>query len=161
MVIIEGLHKFGVKDAILVVIDRLTKFGHFIPLSHTFSVQSVAKLFLDSIYKLHGSLSTLLLSEITKFLLANSERRCSKCWESLWTSLQLTTLNRMVKLCIWTRASKRIFVAWLQTHQSISSNGCPWLSISIIPIIIRLLKLLLRLYMGIHPLSVYESLSWC
>lgn len=51
---IEGLPKSGGKDVILVVVDRFTKYSHFLALSHPFSAQSVAKVFLDSIYKLHG-----------------------------------------------------------------------------------------------------------
>ena len=41
-------------DTILVVIDRLTKFGHVIALSHPFLAAQVAQVFLDHIYKLHG-----------------------------------------------------------------------------------------------------------
>jgi hypothetical protein len=38
----------------LVVVDKFSKFAHFIPLRHPFTTFSVAKLFLDNIYKLHG-----------------------------------------------------------------------------------------------------------
>lgn len=41
-------------NTILVVVDRLTKFSHFIPLTHPFSAKDIAQLFLDNIYKLHG-----------------------------------------------------------------------------------------------------------
>lgn len=40
---VEGLPKSSGRDSILVVVDRLTKFGHFIPLKHPYSVQVVAK----------------------------------------------------------------------------------------------------------------------
>jgi hypothetical protein len=51
---VEGLPKSRGKDVILVVVDRLTKYAHFIPLSHPYSVQKVADLFMENIIKLHG-----------------------------------------------------------------------------------------------------------
>lgn len=51
---IEGLPKSQGMDVIFVVVDKLTKYAHFIPLSHPYTVQSVAKAFIDNIIKLHG-----------------------------------------------------------------------------------------------------------
>ncbi len=51
---IESLPKSECKDTILVVVDRLTKNSHFLPLRHPFTAKEVARVFLDSIYKLHG-----------------------------------------------------------------------------------------------------------
>ena len=41
-------------DAIWVVVDRLTKSAHFIPMSMTMSMQQLVKLYIDNIVKLHG-----------------------------------------------------------------------------------------------------------
>lgn len=42
------------KTMIWVVVDRFTKYGHFVTLDHPISASSLAQVFLDSIYKLHG-----------------------------------------------------------------------------------------------------------
>ena len=51
---IEGLPKSNGMDVILVVVDRLTKYAHFLPMSHPYSVHKVAELFISNIFKLHG-----------------------------------------------------------------------------------------------------------
>ncbi|XP_020092846.1 uncharacterized protein LOC109713256 [Ananas comosus] len=51
---IEALPKSEGKDAIMVVVDRLTKYAHFVSLKHPFSAPVVARTFMDTIYKLHG-----------------------------------------------------------------------------------------------------------
>jgi hypothetical protein len=51
---IEGLPQYGRVNCILVVVDKFTKYAHLIPLKHPYTTASVAKVFLDNIYKLHG-----------------------------------------------------------------------------------------------------------
>jgi hypothetical protein len=50
----EGLPKSEGFDVIMVIVDRLTKVAHFVPLQHPFSAQQVAQAFWDNIIKLHG-----------------------------------------------------------------------------------------------------------
>jgi hypothetical protein len=55
---IEGFPKVGGKSVILTVVDRFSKFAHFITLGHPYSATSVAKAFFE------GSLVQLSVTEI-------------------------------------------------------------------------------------------------
>ena len=52
---IEGLPLSEGKDKILVVVDRLTKFAHFMAIRKTCTSKQIADIFCKNIYKLHGS----------------------------------------------------------------------------------------------------------
>jgi hypothetical protein len=51
--LIEGLPQSGSANCILVVVDKFNKFGHFIALKHPYTTTSVARVFMDRVYKLH------------------------------------------------------------------------------------------------------------
>lgn len=51
---IEGLPSSCNKTVIFVVVDRLSKYAHFLPLTHPYTTTTVAQVFLDNIFKLHG-----------------------------------------------------------------------------------------------------------
>jgi hypothetical protein len=59
---IEGLPTSKGSNCILVVVDKFSKYAHFIPLVHPFTALHVAKVFMDSVYKLHG-LPTAIISD--------------------------------------------------------------------------------------------------
>ncbi|KAL0423480.1 UNVERIFIED_CONTAM: hypothetical protein Sradi_0882800 [Sesamum radiatum] len=42
------------KNYILVVVEKLTKYAHFLPLTYPFTLEQVVKVFLNNIYRLHG-----------------------------------------------------------------------------------------------------------
>jgi hypothetical protein len=50
---IKGFMKVGGNSVILTMVDRFSKFTHFIPLSHLYSGNFVAKAFFDQIVRLH------------------------------------------------------------------------------------------------------------
>lgn len=41
-------------DAVLVVVDRLSKYGHFIPLKHSYFARTIAEVFVKEIVRLYG-----------------------------------------------------------------------------------------------------------
>ena len=47
-------------DAILVVVDKFTKMGHFIPTTEKTSAKGLARLFRDNVWKLHGLLDSII-----------------------------------------------------------------------------------------------------
>jgi transposase InsO family protein len=63
-------------DVILVVVDKFSKFSHFLGLSHPFSAATVAKLFMTSIYKLHG-MPAIIISDRDKIFI-------SQLWQDLF-----------------------------------------------------------------------------
>lgn len=65
---IEGLPNSHSKSLILVVVDRLSKYAHFIALSHPYTAITVAQVFLDFIYRLHGMPTTIVSDRDAVFM---------------------------------------------------------------------------------------------
>jgi hypothetical protein len=76
---LEGMPLSEHRNMILVVVDRFTKYAHFISLKHPINVQTVAKAFKDNIFKLHG-LPTVIVTDRDKIF-------TSKLWQDLFKSL--------------------------------------------------------------------------
>ncbi|GAU31427.1 hypothetical protein TSUD_221980 [Trifolium subterraneum] len=51
---ITGLPKSKGFEAILVVVDRLSKYSHFVPLKHPYTARSIAEVFCKEVVRLHG-----------------------------------------------------------------------------------------------------------
>lgn len=73
---IEGLPSSYGKEVILMVVNQLTKYGHFIGLGHPYTAPMVAQQFLDQVCKLHG-LPALIISDRNLVFL-------SKFWRELF-----------------------------------------------------------------------------
>jgi hypothetical protein len=54
MDLVEGFPCVGGKSVVLTVVDRFSKYVHFIPLGHPYTVVSITKVFFDNIVKLDG-----------------------------------------------------------------------------------------------------------
>ncbi|GJP82904.1 hypothetical protein CLOP_g13127 [Closterium sp. NIES-67] len=74
-------------DAILVVVDRLTKMAHFIACQQTITAEQTARLFLTNVIRLHGLPSAIISDRDPKFT--------SKFWRHQWdqfgTKLQFSS----------------------------------------------------------------------
>ena len=51
---IEGMPKSHCHDTILVVVDSLSKYAHFLALTHPFTAKVVADTFVEGVVMLHG-----------------------------------------------------------------------------------------------------------
>ena len=65
---ITGLPKVQEKDSILVVVDRITKYAHFYPISIHYKATQIAELFFKEIFKLHGLPRNIISDRDSKFL---------------------------------------------------------------------------------------------
>lgn len=81
---IEGLPQSKGKSVIMVVVDRLTKYAHFIPLSHPFTAVTVAHAFVDQVVRHHG-IPTSIVSDRDKVFV-------SSFWQTLF-QLQGTKIS--------------------------------------------------------------------
>ena len=74
---IEGLPKSYKWDVILVVVDKFSKYAHFLPLSHPYTALQVAQTYFNNIYKLHGLPSAIISDRDRIFT--------SALWQQLFT----------------------------------------------------------------------------
>lgn len=84
---IEGLPPSSSYKCILVVVDKFSKFAHFIKIAQPFTTHKVAQLFMENVYKLHG-MAQALVSDRDKIF-------ASRFWQELFrlsgTDLRLSS----------------------------------------------------------------------
>jgi hypothetical protein len=71
-------------DAIMVVVDKLSKFAHFIPVKSTCKVIDIAQVFMKEVFQLHGMPREIISNRDTKFT--------SNFWKSLMEGLETKLL---------------------------------------------------------------------
>ena len=84
---IVGLPKLGNQLVIMVVVDCLSKHAHLCTLQHPFTASTVAQIFMDHIFKLHGMPHSIVFDRDPTFT--------SNFWQELFrlqgTQLRLNT----------------------------------------------------------------------
>ena len=77
---VVGLPKtMGKYDSIWVIVDRLTKSAHFIPVKVTYNAEKLAKLYISEVVRLHGVPLSIISDRGTQFT--------SKFWKTLHAEL--------------------------------------------------------------------------
>lgn len=120
---VEGLPRSAGFNCILVVVDKLSRYAHFMPLSHPFTAYQVAQTYVSNIYKIHG-LPAAIVSDRDKVFTSN-------LWKELFrltqTRLQMSSayhpqtdgqterINQCLEtyLCCFAHACPTKWQAWL------------------------------------------------
>lgn len=120
---VEALPRVRGKTVILTVVDRFSKYAHFIPLAHPYSAESVAQAFFADIVRLHGVPQSLVSDRSPVFT--------STFWRELMrlvgTKMHMTTAfhpqsdgqyeaaNRVIIMYLWcfTGDRPRQWLRWL------------------------------------------------
>jgi hypothetical protein len=86
---VEGFSRVNGKSVILTVVDRFSRYAHFVPLGHPYTATSVAKVFFEKIVRLHGLPKSIVSDHNPVFT--------SKFWTELFklsrVKLQLTSAS--------------------------------------------------------------------
>ena len=125
------------KDSVWVIVDRLTKSAHFIPVRTNYSLQKLAKLYIFEIVRLHGVPLSIISDKDPRF----TSRFWKKLQEALGTRLSFSiafhpqtdgksekviqTLEDMLRCCVlefqgsWEKYSPLVEFAYNNSYQSI------------------------------------------
>lgn len=86
---IDGLPQSGAFNCLWVIVDKRTKFAHFLPLAHPYTAAKVAQLYMHQIYIIHGLPRAIVSDRDPVFT--------SHFWQELFkyagTKLRLSTAN--------------------------------------------------------------------
>lgn len=113
---VDGLPRSSGYFVILIVVDRLSRYAHFIPLSHPFTSKSVALLFIREIVRLYG-LPLSIVSDCDKIFM-------NPFWTKL-LCLQGTRLNRSTTFHPQTNGQTERANRFIEIYLSCFCGECP------------------------------------
>jgi len=129
---IEGLPLSQGKDTIMVVVDQLSKSAHFLPLSHPFTIKTVAEKFMEGIIKLHDMPKSI-VSDCDPIFISYFWQEFSRCRAPNYNLVLYIILKQKAKLKSSTAVLSNTFgVLFINCQESgvVTYHG---LSISITP----------------------------
>jgi hypothetical protein len=120
---IDGLPSSYGRTTIFVVVDRLSKYGHFTPLKHPYTAAQVAQTFFEVIFKLHGIPSSIVCDRDPVFTgifwhelfrLHGTKFNFSSAYHPQ-TNSQTEVVNRTIEMYLrcFTSSSPKQWAKWL------------------------------------------------
>ncbi|KAL4181371.1 hypothetical protein AMTRI_Chr12g270840 [Amborella trichopoda] len=114
---IDGLLNSNGKTTIFVVVDRLSKVAHFIPISHPYTTILVAQIFLTHVFKLYGMPKSILCDRDSVFTSGNTFNYSSAYHPQIVD--QTEVVNRTIEMYLRCFSSDRLkewarWIAWVE-----------------------------------------------
>ena len=132
---IEGLPTSSMFNCIMVIVDKFSKYSHFLALKHPLVVLiNRTKMSIHRIYKLHG-LPTIIVSDRDRVFTGSLWQNLFKLagTDLLMSTAQPTTLKRMTKANVLISVLRLTCVALYMPILPNGESGSPWQNTGTIP----------------------------